>query len=712
MRLPKIAPAKLVVLSLLVALGCQAQRQVGPDGPRRPLPPSGPPPPANPGTTTTGQPAATPPPVTAAPLPQERALVLEGGEERFIAATEAEASGYTLVDLSDDFAPFLFAEQVAATGEPLPNRYRRIFLGLANDQLDEDGQALAPGARNYLELYGIFPTMSVLRTRFLESAGKTCLDEGSKAALEAVQSVSYIPPAAVRRDDLRVARLRKELDAARRKARVKTLLELAEKRPELAPKVRLVEKRAADKLALAAVERRLTCEGLLSARSKHKPGIYDEPIQQAVKRFQQKHMIYEAHYLRRSTIDALERDLLENDHRALLRVLRERVVAAAAIIEDGTIPQNVLRESSNLADTYTDVAAKALGLDTPEGALAFFRRHAGAEEFRHLRAAVKLPPRPAYYSPQMQLSVVIDRGDVWYELPYDEEGKRLPQPRKKYPSFTLLVEHQGKKMPLVKWRTTIGGWRAEQASDGYEYFRYKGSDVGERVIRQIVAGAVWIAPASTPIRSLLKPKVVGGRWQKVVNYSELGPGYLSAYGLVAGYFVIPGKNGRGDFDNGIRAHGSAEYLSMYSPTGFSHGCHRLPNHLAIRLYSFILRHRNMRVVGDLPSTFTRQFLSGEEVYEMRIPSRGYSYQLDPPLPVEVLEGEIKGDQKEPLLGYIPKPGVVYPGPPPPVPGESPEDRAGGGGGGAAPSKGKGKGKGAPAEDPDKEELEDDTEAKL
>ena len=75
----------------------------------------------------------------------------------------------------------------------------------------------------------------------------------------------------------------------------------------------------------------------------------------------------------------------------------------------------------------------------------------------------------------------------------------------------------------------------------------------------------------------------------VVNYDELGPGYLSAYGLVAGYFVVPGQNGRNDFDNGVRAHGSSDYLSIYSANGFSHGCHRLPNHLAIRMYSFILR---------------------------------------------------------------------------------------------------------------------------
>src|SRR6185369_17671499 len=256
----------------------------------------------------------------------------------------------------------------------------------------------------------------------------------------------------------------------------------------------------------------------------------------------------------------------------------------------------------------------------------------------------------------------------WYDLPFDANGHYKPQPRKKYPSLTLFTKAGGKQIALARWRTTIGGWRAEQASDGYEYFRYKGSDVGPRVIRNVVAGPVWIAPPSTPIRTLVKGKLVRGAHTQVVNYDELGPGYLSAYGLIAGYIVTPPKNGTGgDFDNGVRLHGSSEYLSMYSSTGFSHGCHRLPNHLAIRMYSFILRHRPMRVVGDSPMGFQRQFLWKETVYEMRIPSRGYVYQLDPPLPVNVLEGNIMGDQKKPIIGYVPKPGIRYPGPPPPAP---------------------------------------------
>ncbi len=154
--------------------------------------------------------------------------------------------------------------------------------------------------------------------------------------------------------------------------------------------------------------------------------------------------------------------------------------------------------------------------------------------------AVKLPARPDYYGPEMDLSIVVDRGDVWYDLPFDEKGHYKPQGRKKYPSLTLFTKVGNKQVALARWRTTIGGWRADQATNGYEYFRYKGSDVGPRVIRHVVSGPVWIAPASTPIRSLVKGKLVNSKWMGVVNYDELGPGYLSAYGLVAGYFVVPG----------------------------------------------------------------------------------------------------------------------------------------------------------------------------
>lgn len=607
--------------------------------------------------------------------------------ERWLSAEAATAAGYTIVDLNDDWTPFLFEELVDPAGRPLPNRYRRVFIGLANDELDGDGQPLEPGEKNYLELYGIFPSLSVIRDRFMLDETRTCVVPDDQAAMMAQKSISFISPPAAKRNAAKQKKAFAELEKARLAAKVETLSALAEKQPKLAAKVKDYERWAADQAGIAAAERRLICEGFLpepevSAKKKgplkHEPLMQDEAMRLALRSFQQKHMIYDGHSFRPRTLEALSRSTLDNDHAALVRAFRERVIAAADVLEDGSTEGKkgpVMYTSAsgekvpvrNLVEEYTKAALEQLGLDTAAGALAFFKRHDDAE-LKHLRAGVKLGPRPEYYAPHMELSIVVDRGDVWYDPWFDDEDKWRYPPRSRYPSLTLYVEYRGEKFPLTRWRTTIGGWRAEQAANGYEYYKYKGSDTGPRVIRKIVSGPVWIAPESTPIRSLVKSKKVEGRWQNVVNYDELGPGYLSAYGVVAGYFVIPGQGDAPDVDRGIRAHGSSNYLSIYSDNGYSHGCHRLPNHLAIRLYDFLLQHRHMIVKGDSPMEFSRQFLSNDQVYDMRIPSRGFEFELDPPISVNVLEGTIRSVAKDPIEGFVPKPGKRYP-PPPPAEGE-------------------------------------------
>jgi hypothetical protein len=663
--------------ALAGCLGCHAGTQAPPSAtPTQSLPSQVPvaapsPPPAAPEPQQVLPPAPKDAGVPTAP-PENQVIVFHDGQESWLDAEAARRSGYTLIDFSDDWTPFLFAEQRAEDGTVLHNRYRRVFLGLANDTLDEDGEPLPAGEKNFLELYGIPPSFGVLRERFLADERQTCHASISQEKLEEVETITYVAPEKMKADEQRTSRLRHELEEARQKIKATSLADLAKKDPSLAAKVKAFERRAAEKMAMSEVEKRLACEGMLKRGGHHSPGIYDDAMKLAVRRFQQKNMIYESNYLRSKTMDALARPPLANDHQAFIRVLRERVVEAAGVVEDGSVEGKTYTGKAgtplplrNLVDELTESAAQQLGLSTQEGTLAFFKRHPAAD-FHRLRAAVKLPTLPEYYAPNMDLSIVIDRGDVWYDLPWDTNGAHHSQPRKHYPSFHLYLKYNNQRIPLARWRTTVGGWRTEQATDGYEYFRYKGSDVGPRVVRNIVAGPVWIAPESTPIRSLLKMKEAGGAWQRVVNYDELGPGYLSAYGLVAGYFVQPGKDGRPDWDNGIRVHGSSDYMSIYSSEGFSHGCHRLPNHLAIRLYSFILRHRPMRVLGDQGMGFARQFLAGNEVFEIRLPSRGYSYQLEPPLPVNVLEGDIKGKLKTPVMTYVPKPGVKYPGAPPPV----------------------------------------------
>ena len=92
--------------------------------------------------------------------PERRAIQVVGSGENQVDADAARARGLVIVDLSDAWAPSV----LEGAG------YRSVFTGLAADRSDGDGQPIAAGDRNYLELYGIPPALSVLRRRFLLDA--------------------------------------------------------------------------------------------------------------------------------------------------------------------------------------------------------------------------------------------------------------------------------------------------------------------------------------------------------------------------------------------------------------------------------------------------------------------------------------------------------------------------------------------------------------
>jgi len=677
------------------------------DDDRRPGGPTGSPPglgvpvPARVPRPPRSNPDALPPAAVDAPSDRVALQVVEG-RERLVDVEMARNAGLTLVDLSDDWAPVIFADGRASSRSTssavLPNRYRAVFTGLANDKADGDGQPLAPGDRNFLELLGIPPSLSVLRQRVVDDASRDCTNVDPSRLL-AVQEIPTWGATTEPKELARHAARGQRLELRRQEAGVESLAALAARGvgdsrldPKLSRDVKAHLQFEAQRIAFGEVEKRVVCEGLL-ARAHHKPGRMDTAMRAAVYDFQQKHAVLAQGELNRATLEAMAKPPLVLDFAALRRVLTERAVHAGQIIEDGSASNGATSPAlylggdgqrhpvPNLAAAATDAVLEALDLETPAEALAFFRRHP-ARDFRHMLVAARFPQKPEYYPASgapLDLSAEIDRGDVWYDFPFDGKGNRLPQPRERYPTFTLYVKWRGERVPLVRWRTTVGSWRSELASDGQEYYAFKSSDVGPRVWRNIVVAPVWLPPASSPLGSMVKQKLVNGAFVNVTNYDETGPGYLSAYGLVAAIHeqVRRGPDGPIYSDNGIRTHGSFDYTSLRGR--FSHGCHRLYNNLAVRLFSFVVTHYKVRTLGPVALNFRRTFWLGGELYDLRLPSRGFYLQLDPPLPVETLEGRIRGARQTPITGYVQKPGVKYAAARPPPVNDSPESKAEGGG---------------------------------
>jgi hypothetical protein len=82
----------------------------------------------------------------------------------------------------------------------------------------------------------------------------------------------------------------------------------------------------------------------------------------------------------------------------------------------------------NLIGDYADALLAALKIRTPDDAATFLRR-VGREGLATLHVAYRPGPLPPYYGQHMELSVEIDRGDVWYDFPFDDKGKPMAQPR-------------------------------------------------------------------------------------------------------------------------------------------------------------------------------------------------------------------------------------------------------------------------------------------
>ena len=580
-----------------------------------------------------------------------------------VCAADAAARGLTIVDLSDAWTPAALTPPADAP----PLAYRATYQALAAERWSGAG-ADAERAKDdrYLELYGIEPSLSVIRTRLADTARHACHAAVFDLPIALLQGTIFEDPLPA--ETARIAHtkaLRVELDRLRAVHHAATFEALAATGPAM--KAAVDELRAAELrlAAVRAVQAHLACDGLYDRKLYPDDGNYSWETSTPMEQFQRATMVLPTGDLDPDTRTQFLIGSRERDFRTALRALRERVIAASGIIEDGTAgtgmttvlgralePATTWRAKGyapapdaapDLVSPATEAAAHALGWNDPGAVLAFLDAHGPGSPAPLARVAIALPPVPAWHTAAMDLSAVIDRGDVWYD---PVPTPHTPQRR---PAITLYAKVGARTIALVRWPTTIGGWNDEKDDSADIDKQWKESPVGKRVWHDVWLAPTWIPPDSTPDKDLLR---VGVDERYHLRRDVLGPGYRSAFGMVALVHEIPVKRrGVVTYDEeGIRTHGAANLSSIAN--GFSHGCHRLLGVDALRLSGFVLAHRAHTYVGPQKDWWRRIVRYRGRTFPARIDDRGYLVQVDPPVPIEVLPGRIRSARKRPYpVGY-------------------------------------------------------------
>ncbi|HEX3904639.1 MAG TPA: hypothetical protein VH853_17515 [Polyangia bacterium] len=623
-------------------------------------------------------------------------MVVEGGRVVGQATSEsARRDGLTVVDLSDDWLPYVFSEE---PGKPQP--LRAYLIDLANGRF-RPGSAYAHAREDrFFEAFGIFPSLNLLRRRLADKKRHACHERVKDGVLEELSARNVIP--------------------AEEAEKVPNPDPATAKETPMVTTGRTISPRpltAQEKRAVIAMQAHLRCEDLLPGRAS--AGRMDRRTSEGLKTYQHLQMLADNANLDFETRAALLGDSREQDFRALLRALRARVVDVTGLIEDGSAlgaqgqvqgrvidtnefqplsappgaakptpapPMATATAQSNppsaagqsnppaapaadasakivpapdLISAATQAASQALGWTSPEAVLASTlvapppapkrpgRKPAKLKGPAPLPAAVaiRLPPPPSYHGPNMELRAEIDRGEVVLARPQlDKDGhKKWKPPVGDRPTITLFAHVGDHDVALCRWPTTIGGWKMFEKSDGTMALKYKESVTGDALWTEVLATPTWHPAPGMPTRHLLIK--VGDTF--VPKTEIIGPGYHAAYGLVAMvHKQIMGTTPQGEpdlMDLRIRTHGTPGYRSV--KRGESNGCHRLHNYEALRLAAFLIKHHANTRDGLVPEDYERHLQYKGQDIALQSDSKGYRFKLTPPVPVKVLSGDVKGNAK-------------------------------------------------------------------
>jgi hypothetical protein len=605
-------------------------------------------------------------------------VVEDGRVVRQATPESAGREGLTVVDLSDDWLPYIFSEE---PGKPQP--LRPYLIDLANGRMRGGTNYARPREDRYFEAFGIFPSLNLVRRRLADSKRHLCHERVKDGVLEELSAKNVIPPEAPEKvpnpDPATVAEKPMILTGRTISPRPLT---------------------ATEKRAVIAMQAHLRCEGLLLGGAK--AARMDLRTVAGLQIYQRLHMIADNGSIDLETRTLLLSDSRELDFRALLRALRERVVDATGLLEDGSAlgvlgeVQGRLLDSAefrplpvdaatkehatatsapgkitgapDLIAAATQAASQALGWTSPEAVLAStlivappalssrrLARKASAPQTPAplpKAVAIRLPPLPPYHGPKMDLRAEIDRGEVVLKRPaLDKDGKKKWQPPvSDRPTLTLYARTGEREVALCRWPTTIGGWKTIQHADGTMALKYKESVTGDALWSEVLATPTWHPAPGMPTRRLLIKR--GDTYEPKTEV--IGPGYRAAYGLVAiTHLQIEGHSEQGEpqlMDHRIRTHGTAAYRSV--KRGESSGCHRLHNHMVLRLAGFVVRHRPNIRHGIVPEDYVRHLEYKGQQVDLTDDNKGYRFELTPAVPMTVLDGDVQGNARA-VRGTVP-----------------------------------------------------------
>jgi hypothetical protein len=610
---------------------------------------------------------------------------------RFVGQTtpeNARRDGLTVVDLSDEWLPYVFSEE---PGKPQP--LRPYLVDLANGRFRPGAKYARAREDRFFEAFGISPSLNLVRRRLADRKRHACHERVKDAVLDELAPKNVIP--------------------AEEAEKVPNPDPATAAETPMIPTGRTISPRPltpTEKRAVVAMQAHLRCEDLLSGRASS--ARMDRRTVEGLKVYQRLQMIADSGNIDAATRAVLLGDSREQDFRALLRGLRERVVDATGLLEDGSalgvqgevqgrildseefrplpVPPDKARASApaeaqaragappaaapastaapapakitpapDLISAATQAASQALGWTSPDAVLASTLVATPAAPRRGGRkatarkglallptaVAIRLPPTPSYHGPKMELRAEIDRGEVVLARPkLDKEGHKMWKPPvADRPTLTLYARAGDHEVALGRWPTTIGGWKTFEKSDGSMALKYKESVTGEALWPEVLATPTWHPAPGMPTRRLVVKH--GDTFEPKMEI--IGPGYRAAYGLVAiVHHQIMGRDEHGEpqlMDLRIRTHGTPGYRSV--KRGESNGCHRLHNYVALRVAGFLVKHHENVREGLVPEDYVRTLEYKGQKVALQSESKGYRFKLTPPVPVTVLDGDVKGDAR-------------------------------------------------------------------